>query len=506
MARTSLLSFLKDCTGAVAATYAIALPALVMVGGVAFDYARMVSMDSELQTAADNAALVGVTQLDGRDGARADAIAAAQNWVNNWSLTSQTAGKITLSSANVTFYASAESETPVTTDAAARVMEVTIDPRAVVYVFTPIMDAYGPTLAASARAGYGSAICKVPPLFMCNPAEVTAGDDFPTSTLIGAGIKLLAGSPSTPGNFGFLDTVGGSNDNRTLSSALGSLNVPADCSPTGSAGLKPGQRDVVFGAFNTRFDITENGALTCPSGNCPAARNVRKDLIKPRNGGSCGTNGNNGWALPNNWYQPSTVAPITGVMPDTMGLPRDMCHAVSFDGQCTYKTQTASPVGNAQWDRNAYFRVNYGYNTAAAWQTATGLSATATRKQVYDWELKDEAVRLARKDLTGTQNSKSAFSTPVCRSAAGTSDRDRRTASMAIVNCKAQESNINGNKSVDVLKYIDVFYVEPAFNRGSGASKRTTDDQIYVEVIGDTKMGDGKTAQVVRRDVPYLIR
>lgn len=499
MVRASLRRFLSDRTGAVAAVYAIALPALVMAGGVAFDYARMVSMDSELQTAADNAALVGVTQLDGRDGARADAIAAAQNWVSNWSLTAQSAGKITLSSANVTFYASAESNTPVTTDAEARVMEVTIDPRTVVYVFTPIMDAFGPTLAASARAGYGSAICKVPPLFMCNPAEVSPGDDFPTSELIGAGLKLLAGSPSAPGNFGFLDTVGGSNDNTTLSSALGSLNVPADCSPTGKAGLKPGQREVVFGAFNTRFDITENGALTCPTGNCPAARNVRKDLVK---GNACGTNGNAGWSLPPNWYQPTTAAPITGTMPDTMGLPRDICHAVSFNGQCTYKTQTASPVGNREWDRNAYFRVNHAYTTAAAWQTATGLPANATRKQVYDWELADETGRMAPQ----TVGTKAAYSKNVCRLEASSSDPDRRTAAMAIVNCKAQAENINGNKSVDVLKYIDVFFVEPAFNRGSGLNKRTTDDQIYVEVIGDTKLGNGETAQVVRRDVPYLIR
>lgn len=504
MAKACLSGFLSDRRGAVAATYAIALPALIMVGGVAFDYSRMVSMDSELQTAADNAALVGVTQLDGRDGARAAAIAAAQSWVNNWSLMSQSVGKITLTAANVTFYASADDSTPVTTDAAAKVMEVTIDPRAVVYVLTPIMDAFGPTLTASARAGYGSAICKVPPLFMCNPAEINPGDDFPVSELIGAGIKLTAGSPTVPGNFGFLDTLGTDNSTGTLAKALGWTDIPADCSPTGNAGLKPGQRDVVFGAYNTRFDITENGAQTCPSGgSCPAARNVRKDLVKGNNGNVCSTSGNNGWGLPTNWYQPTSASPLTSNYPDTMGHPRDMCHSVSFDGTCTYKAQSASPIGNKAWDRDAYFRVNFGYTNAAAWQDATKLSANATRSEVYDWELKDESVRLASKNLTGGKRS---HSTPVCRTAAATTDRDRRRASMAIVNCKDQAGKIAGNDTVKVLKYVDVFYVEPAFNRGSGSTKRTTDDQIYVEVVGETKMGDGKTAQVVRRDVPYLIR
>lgn len=78
---------------------------------------------------------------------------------------------------------------------------------------------------------------------------------------------------------------------------------------------------------------------------------------------------------------------------------------------------------------------------------------------------------------------------------------------MAIVNCKSQATKIAGNDEVEILKWVDVFLVEPAFDRGSGSNKRTTGDQVYVEVIGNTTLGGGGTAaQLIRRDVPYLVR
>ena len=77
---------------------------------------------------------------------------------------------------------------------------------------------------------------------------------------------------------------------------------------------------------------------------------------------------------------------------------------------------------------------------------------------------------------------------------------------MAVVNCRDQAGKIAGNDVVDILKWVDVFLVEPAFNRGSGANKRTTDDQIYTEIIGELKIaGNGQPPQEIRRDVPYLI-
>ncbi|MDP3676141.1 MAG: pilus assembly protein [Novosphingobium sp.] len=514
MARGMFRRFLRNQSGAVAATYAIALPALIVVAGVGFDYGRMVAMDSELQNAADQAALAAVTQLDGEAGAREEAVEAARDWLVNSTLMSDTQGKITVSAENVIFWQDREKVALADSDANARFVEVRVDPRGLTYMLTPLGGAVGPDLAAQAMAGMGSSVCKVPPLFLCNPLEAggNIGADFPTSTLIGAGMRAIAGSADVPGNFGFLDTNAGDNSTGSLAKALGWTNIPADCSPVSEGiGLKPGQRDVVFNAFNTRFDITENGQLPCPSGgSCPAALNTRKDLVRRATGNPGCATGNSGWQEAEVPYRPtSATEPLAlPAYPDFMGHPRDMCHAVSFDGLCTYNGQTPSVVGNAVWDRNAYFRVNFGYTSAAAWQSATGLGPNATRFEVYDWELKDAANRLAVKTVGGNgANGRRANSQPICRAPAGADDIDRRKIALAIVNCQDQAGKISGNDAVEVLKYVEMFLVEPAFRRRSGSSNLTTDDQIYVEVIRELEIGDGEEdAQVIRRDVPYLVR
>ena len=79
-------SFLNDQRGATAATFGLALFALVAIGGTGFDYARLAGMDSELQNAADQAALAGASQLDGKNGACLRASAAATTLVSNLTL------------------------------------------------------------------------------------------------------------------------------------------------------------------------------------------------------------------------------------------------------------------------------------------------------------------------------------------------------------------------------------------------------------------------------------
>ena len=76
--RSSFLScFFRTDQAAIAPLYALALFALVGAAGIGFDYARLVSMDSELQNAADQAALAAATQLDREPGAATRAISAA---------------------------------------------------------------------------------------------------------------------------------------------------------------------------------------------------------------------------------------------------------------------------------------------------------------------------------------------------------------------------------------------------------------------------------------------
>src|SRR3954463_11271016 len=82
----SARSLWRNVDGAVAPTVALSMTALIVGGGIAFDYAHMASLDTELQQAADQAALAAATQLDGGTNARARATAAAQQLVTNLAL------------------------------------------------------------------------------------------------------------------------------------------------------------------------------------------------------------------------------------------------------------------------------------------------------------------------------------------------------------------------------------------------------------------------------------
>src|SRR5437762_10708982 len=82
--------------GAVAPTVALSLIGLVAIGGVAFDYAHLAAMDTELQQAADQAALAAATQLDGQTGAIARATAAAQSLITNKTLLASGGGAVTI--------------------------------------------------------------------------------------------------------------------------------------------------------------------------------------------------------------------------------------------------------------------------------------------------------------------------------------------------------------------------------------------------------------------------
>jgi Flp pilus assembly pilin Flp len=519
MSRRGCKGFWRNENGATAALYALALPALVAVGGVGFDYARLAGMDSELQNAADQAALAGATQLDGKGGARTRAATAACTLVTNQTLLANDGAGLNVTSDDgaggctgidqVLFWRDKDRTNAATSDADAHFVEVILEERTANYALTPVAGSFFGDIFAAAMAGLGSSICKVPPVFMCNPAEseTTPGGDFDTAGLVGAGIRLLSGSPNFPGNFGFLDTDLGSGkgDNSTgsLAKALGWDQVPGDCSPTGKAGLKPGQREVVFNAFNTRFDISQNGSNTCPSGgNCSAAVNTRKDLVRKN---QCGTNGNSGWQEPPDAYRPDPATRRPAVYPEVMGYPRDICHAVSFGGDCSYLGIGDSPIGDKTWDWDAYFLVNYGWD-AVTWHAMTGLDPTdmdasndPTRYKVYEWEKRNPS-HLADQNIGGDLK---AQSTPQCRPVQAAGTPDRRRISIAVVNCYDQEENISGNKSVEILKWVDVFLVEPAYDRGD----RTSGDQIYAEVIGPTELaGGGSSSQNVRRDVPYLVR
>jgi len=539
--KRSVRTLCRNADGAVAPTIALSLLALVAFGGVAFDYARMASMDTELQNAADQAALAAASQLDGETGACSRAAAAARDMISNRTYMSNDPGSMAITIANepacdalgnVRFYQNITKTQAATTPANAKFVEVQVDPRTAFYALTPVVAAFssGP-MTAIAFAGLGEAICRVPPLMLCNLNE-SADPTFTMANYIGKGIRLVAndgGNTYAPGNFGFLD-VGQGNGAAALLAVLGRNGNPGDCSSGTSVTTEPGNMISLRDALNTRFDMYGNGLnQACGSDGslCPPSANSRKDLLRDGTGNNaCGFvtgGGGKGWREASNVYpnvtlnpgNPSATPPVPAEQPRAltdaeiatvapMGYPRDICHAFSVIGSCS-----GGRIGTGTWDRLAYFRsqspTNYPNFADVAAMNAfllntPGLGTTTpTRYQLYQYEMANAAARLQAFDHGGMR----AHGSPVCLPPGVTPSAtqiDRRVMSVAVVNCAAE--GVQGRTpNVDVARWIDIFLVEPSVARA-----RTKNSDIYIEVIGETANAtDQGAVQAVKKSVPYLI-
>lgn len=521
MARGLLKRFLGNQSGAVAATYAIALPALIVVGGVGFDYGRMVAMDSELQNAADQAALAAVTQLDGEAGARAEAVEAARDWLVNSTLMSDTQGNITVTAENVIFWQDREKVTLADSDANARFVEVRVDPRGLTYMLTPLGGAVGPDLAAQAMAGMGSSVCKVPPLMICSPDPTVP---FNADGRVGQGIVATGHAPGnntangqegtaggasnfnwSPGNFGFLQVndPDANNRNAALLRALAYVNPPIDCVAVEENNVSTGNPQNLYDAINTRFDIYDfpsnaggggNVLAPCRSGVCPPAPNAKKDFTNVANNltgqNACKIH-NQGWRLPASGsefrpvsqgaYNPATLLngnTSAAAMAAPMGLPRDNCHYTSYSGSGLCGGATGR-FGSSEWARQDYFTKNHPGGRPSNWQTIT-------RYETYLWEL---------------ANALPTGGSPICATAG---DPNRRVLTVAVVsNCAALSGS---STAVEIDEFVDVFLVEPSIDDSRRHNNFT--NAVYMEVIGKSRIAGAGTyeTQAIRRDVPYLIR
>ncbi|OAP31416.1 MULTISPECIES: pilus assembly protein TadG-related protein [unclassified Sphingobium] len=515
---------LQSTSGAVAPTVALSLFALIAAGGIAFDYARMAGLDTELQSAADEAALAAATQLDGESNARQRARDAVNNLIQNDArFANDGCGKAVKvagtnlagcnSSGTIIFYQDKAKSNAATSDANANFVLVTVDSRTSFFALTPVVRALSSGLiSAQAFAGVGSAICKVPPVMICNPDEPTSNsnEDLDFNPARGVGLKLITGNADAAGNFGWLEATF-KNGANGLAAALGYDTVQADCESTDGVATKTGMDTSVLDALNTRFDVYANGN-TCPSqfgGTCSPSRNTRKDLVCDSDNAITCKNSNS-FGVSSNPYRPDSVAVLKDgdTYPDIMGYPRDLCHAVQ------QSEQTCGVKGNGTWDRDAYFKVNYGWAGQYDWTIGTGLSATATRYEVYNWEVAHPSVVVGSKaygiGVPQALNGKSTgFGSPangiagITPSSAGI---DRRRISVAVLNCYALK--LHGKTTgIKPPKWLDVFLVEPSIARGKGNKAYTDKKEVYVEVIGETGTGTNGASnpQVIQRSVPYLI-
>ena len=514
MPSRTIQSLIRNDRGAVAVTYAMSLTALVAIAGLGFDYARLVTMDSELQNGADQAALAGATQLDGKSGSCARASAAARSLVRNITVLANDGAGTAITMATETacdavgsirFWEDRDKTTAANSEASANFIEEVVDARVANYALTPIVGALrSGNISAAALAGVGSSICKVPPLMICSPDP---GNPFNAANRIGWGVQVTGKGSSSwaPGDFGFLEV--GSGQKADLEKALAFASTTFDCAPIEGSNPEPGNAQGLFRAMNTRFDIYDtngNPLGNCQTQDCPPASNVLKDLVKPNanvNGNACKTH-NSGWQLPANQFSPAarnagtetamSLRDANGV--DAMGLTRDMCHYTSYGYACRNTTGlTTDRFGNGNWARGDYFNKYHAGRIP-------GNAATMTRYETYKWELANGHTGTISGSNAGSGNKQ--YSAPVCSSLSpGTIDR--RVLSVAVVeNC----ASLSGSSTpVSVGEWVDMFLVEPMFD---GRGNSPLSDSIYMEVIGPSSVGTNGGAtgsQSVRRDVPYLV-
>lgn len=547
-------SFVSDIRGAIAPIFALALFGLVAMGTVGFDYGRLMTLNSELQSAADQAALAAATQLDGKP----DSITRAQSAANTYFATATSAyvnetrvaqdggGANAITSLSFAFYSDYTSDAPVgsalstsTADqAAAKVVKVTVNNRRITKPLTPITNALlTANSGASAMARVDGATCNVPPLMICTPTGAT---DFPIG-YEGKGVLLEPGGQTgawAPGAFGYLDLANGpgSNGANALRDLLGSASLQNQCrSSSSTVDAATGNKTSATDVINTTFDMYPNGSgtnYTCKSNGdfCPSS-NTRKDQTRleehtykkwgnstaaPPTRPACNKalanstgNANPSINVGTGWdFQPSVATA------HLQGHPRDNCH---YSNNCGGVAD--AKYGDGVWNATAYFNAVHGIAVPGG---------VTTRYQAFLWE-KDTAnpARLngvlanstAAVTISGCNGGGNncdfkwtnycAYPTALYGTAAVPTGKDRRILTVAAVDC-SQGANTGSNHSFYLKRWVDIFLVEPSLNRNAGSlgvTQGTSQSQIYGEIVGLAKKADGTSGfQYYGRNKAVLIR
>ncbi len=530
----------KDTKGAVAATVALSLFALIAAGGLAFDYARLAGLHTELQQAADQAALAAASQLDGQTDAtdRADKAITIPNSGSTINLLAANftrfANDTGVSTVQVTTAYCSDFDdtiadvgdkkgpacTPAATQASAKFVVVTTATRIANYALTPIVGAIPGSVSAKAVAGVQSSVCDIAPLVVCAPTP-----SFPTSTDIGKGI-ILKPLKGTSGNYGLLDF--GSGLNGAFDALLGfGLN---GCQLTSATVTEPGTKTPVTNALNSRLDIYDNkacnGSNVCESAcdtstgsGCPAV-SARKDMVVRL----ADTTFSNTTGVAPTQTQANAAAAVcpsspTGLVQQVpvspvVGFPRDTCHYTSCTG-----TGYAANVGDGAWTRQAYFDANHPGMESAAAASAGKAFASLSRYDVYKWELTSKATLLANQRTvtivtppatstkkgvtTSTWTIQTQCGYPQSPTALTSypKQKDRRVLPIVTADCTA----FSGKTSFAALRAFDVFLNEPSVDRTYPGV--TDGKEIYAEIVGPSSTAEGGSGfQYYSRNKPYLVR
>jgi Flp pilus assembly protein TadG len=488
----------------------------VIIGAslLAVDGARYMSLQTQMQAAADALALAGARELDKKAGAQTR----ATNAILTSDLVTEAVSGMGVASPAVTvcntciiFYSALPvasagfTGTLATGDSDSKFVAVTVDPKTVPTVFPvnylPGMAGQTNSFSARAQAIAGNAgqqICKVPPVFICNPWEPIGNTDDaaattdliskvqPNSVGVRTQLKVLNDGQTGPGHFGWLVPPDGCKGASCLTEWT-SVNSPPECFSAGTVDLNTGAIESAVKAFNLRFDIPNNPSGSGLDSTHSADVNVRKGFVATNSG---------------NWCRASLDTPIS---PPITNNSRAV--AQPEDTSFTALSAGGGSIGNGQWDCATYWSFNHN-GVAAPTVRANGTtgvcgSATTTtlsRYDVYAYEINDSRVGDWSRGTGGAggnnwspgppthpySNEKGETGAPLC---SGSGVSGRRVMDIAVINCEAQSSSITGGATatnIPVAGYASFFINEPVPTTGSASTRN-----VVGEMIGFTTLTGG---------------
>lgn len=444
--------FWRDQRGIAMILVAIMLPVLVGFALLAIDMSRANGLHADLQKGVDALAIAAAGELDGRSDSIVRANKAFTTLLANKTLFS-TVGDHTLAPSDLTVtYLTGMPVSDNTALSAAGidangVTWASTDPTAVSFAEVTVnasgagafetifpvnftSGSGGIDIKPQAVAGFVQSICETVPLFMCNPFETTTPGTsktiqqaFASGDTYGREFRVLkVDSNPGPGNFGLID-----NNLSSLRDAI-AIGTSGTCYNRNALTTKTG---VTLGQVNTglnvRFDLY-SGSLNKNNKdfNYRPASNVRK-----------------GQKTGCSKYDPVTDGTALPLPPGT--------NYVDAKGM-------SDPI-NAQSFWSSYWSVNHGttYPNVPSATNPTGTkTAPASRYDVYKYEIAKGLVGDKSKAPTKESGNPSCY-----KGAAPTPDPDRRLLNMAIVNCIANQSKLNGHVQIRPDGYVSVFVNTP---------------------------------------------
>lgn len=449
---------------------------VVLMGGalLAVDASRFMDLQTQLQKAADAAALAAAAELDRKPTAIARAELAKENLVSN----QQVFGE---GSATVKITLRFLESLPASDNSDISAANVTTDPKLARFVEakaeSTTMNALFPATflgaatnsaitSAVAVAGFDSVACKFTPVYICNPYE-GYGDFLTIAKTPSFRRRLLQitsepGGAAYPGNFGFLSPPVGSG-NPPLEDMLAATN-PGACFKQNGVDTRTGS-PAVEDALNVRFDLFKKGGGPNSyrnNPNYPAAANVRKGYLTASGGGSqdaCGQEAA---------YSPELMRPVGVEDPSGYrALTRDNCYypttdtgAVNPSYPCTLAGAASSVqgrIGDGNWDLNGYMLTNHKAVPSSSWP-----AAGSSRYDVYRWEIANNRV--------GSLSTGGETGNKFCSTVPTVPTPDRRVIYGAVVNCNQYSSLLTGGSgtNIPVQAFAKFFLTEPAQGEVSG--------------------------------------